>query len=109
MQVIEILERALANQALDANSQFGLKSGSIFCVPAPAEISLPREFIDNVISQALEDADRSSITGKEITPFLLSAILKATNGESLKCNVGFLLNNARIGAQIATELAALKV
>ncbi|KAF5118478.1 hypothetical protein DV454_000525 [Geotrichum candidum] len=94
---------------LDANSQFNLQSGSVFCVPAPADISLSREFIDGVIAEALIEADKQGITGKEITPFLLGAIIKSTNGESLKCNVGFLHNNAAFGAKIAKELAALKV
>lgn len=95
--------------SIDANKEFGLNTGSVFCVPAPADISLSREFIDSVIAQALADADAQGIAGKEITPFLLGAIIKATNGESLKCNVGFLHNNARVGAQIAIELAKLKV
>lgn len=81
----------------------------MFCVPAPDEISLPKEFIDKVIADALIEADKQGISGKDCTPFLLGAIIKATNGESLKCNVGFLLNNAAFGANVAKELAALKV
>lgn len=65
--------------------------------------------MDKIIDDALAEADTLGISGKEITPFLLGAIIKATNGESLKCNVGFLHNNAAIGAKIAKELAALKV
>lgn len=57
------------------------------------------------IRQALAQADARGIRGKEVTPFLLSAVAEQTGGKSLEANVALLRNNARIAAQVATALA----
>ena len=44
--------------------------------------------------------------GSEITPFLLGRIKELTGGESLKANIALIKNNAAVGAQIASALAA---
>lgn len=86
-----------------------MNSGSVFCVPAPEHCSLPKEYIDSIIENALAEADKQGIHGKQVTPFLLGAILKATDGKSLSTNVEFLLNNAAFGAEVAKELIKLEV
>ena len=47
----------------------------------------------------------SKIRGQAMTPFLLSKVNQRTQGASLKANLGLLLNNARIAALIAVQLA----
>jgi pseudouridine-5'-phosphate glycosidase len=42
-----------------------------------------------------------------VTPFLLSRIFDLTEGRSLEANIALVLNNARLGAQIAAELLKL--
>jgi pseudouridine-5'-phosphate glycosidase len=44
------------------------------------------------------------VTGKAVTPFLLSKILELTGGRSLKTNIALVENNARLAAQIAKAL-----
>ena len=44
------------------------------------------------------------VTGKAVTPFLLSKILELTAGASLKTNIALVENNARLAARIAREL-----
>ncbi len=41
------------------------------------------------------------MTGKAVTPFLLSKILELTAGASLKTNIALVENNARLAARIA--------
>ena len=41
-----------------------------------------------------------------MTPFLLDAILKRTDGRSLVTNIALIRNNARVAAEIAAALAA---
>ena len=53
---------------------------------------------------ALAEAAALGIHGKETTPFLLDKIQKLTGGDSLKANIQLVYNNARLGAQIASEL-----
>ena len=62
--------------------------------------------IDPVIAQALGEADAQGIAGKAVTPFLLARIFELTEGRSLEANIALVLNNARLAAQIAQEIAA---
>ena len=48
------------------------------------------------------------IHGKDETPFLLKRIVELTGGESLEANIHLVLNNAKLGAQIAAEYSKLK-
>ena len=59
------------------------------------------------IDVAVEEGRRAGITGKGLTPFLLAAIQSTTDGRSLDANVALILNNARVGAEIAVALAAV--
>ena len=59
------------------------------------------------IEEALEKAEASGIKGKKVTPFLLDYLKSATKGDSLAANIELVYNNARVGSQIAVELAKL--
>ena len=58
------------------------------------------------IAAAQAAAERDGVTGKAVTPFLLSKILELTGGASLKTNIALVENNARLAARIARELAS---
>jgi len=49
-------------------------------------------------------AHESGITGKEITPFLLSEMSERSGGRTLAANIALLKNNARIAAEISIAL-----
>ena len=66
-----------------------------------------KEIINNAIEKALKMADEKGISGKDITPFLLKTIVELTNGDSLESNIKLVLNNAKLGAEIALELSKL--
>ncbi|KAF3914757.1 hypothetical protein ABW20_dc0100206 [Dactylellina cionopaga] len=61
--------------------------------------------MDPIIHSAVEKS--SSITGKGNTPAVLDEILRQTEGRSLKANRELVLDNAKIGAQIAVEYSRL--
>jgi pseudouridine-5'-phosphate glycosidase len=65
---------------------------------------MDKEYIDNVIQQAIKDADLQGIKGKKITPFLLDKIKELTSGESLAANVKLVLNNSAVAAKIACAM-----
>ena len=79
----------------------GLKGGAIIANPIPQEYAMDKDEIDAAICAALDRASECGITGKDITPFLLSAIEKLTEGRSLEANVRLVCNNASLAAQIA--------
>lgn len=78
----------------------------LLCVPPPAEAALPAPEVEGAIRDALRLADERGIRGKEVTPFLLSAVAEKTGGRSLETNVALLRNNARVAAQVAAALAS---
>ena len=76
--------------------------------PVPEKYALSHEYIDHIIDAAVKECDDKGIKGKDITPFLLARIAEVTGGKSLDTNIALVLNNAKLGAQIAVEYAALK-
>ncbi len=88
--------------------QLGLNGGVIISNPVPAEMEIPAAQIDHIVAQALEEAKSQGIGGKRVTPYLLKRINELTNGQSLKTNIALVKNNARVGAELAVALAALK-
>ncbi|XP_055911932.1 uncharacterized protein LOC129945960 [Eupeodes corollae] len=78
-----------------------LESGMLIAVPVPAEYAMNKQEIDEAINKALLDAKAKGIEGKAVTPFLLAAISKLTQGKSLASNMALIRNNAKVAAQIA--------
>ena len=83
----------------------GLAGGMLVTNPIPDEYAMDLDYINRNIDAALAEAASLGIHGKDTTPFLLDKIQKLTGGDSLKANIQLVYNNARLGAQIATELA----
>ncbi len=78
-----------------------LSGGVLITNPIPEEFSMNKGQMDRAIEKALEQAEDKGVKGKEITPYLLAAIEKITDGQSLKSNIELVLNNARLAARIA--------
>jgi pseudouridine-5'-phosphate glycosidase len=70
----------------------------------PSNLEIPFDQMEKFILAALAEAKKKNISGKEITPFLLQFISKATDGKSLKANIALVKNNAGLGARIANNL-----
>ncbi len=91
-------------KAFKASTQLGFKGGFLVANPIPQEYSMDKDYIDGVIAKAIKDADDKNISGKELTPFLLDAIVKATEGKSLESNIKLVYNNVKVASQIAVDL-----
>jgi pseudouridylate synthase len=91
---------------LAAKWSLGLPGGVVVANPIPAADEIPADEIGVIIDQALADADRLGVRGKDITPYLLGRIVEITGGASLTANIALVKNNAVLGAQIATAYAA---
>ena len=83
----------------------GLAGGMLVTNPIPDEYAMDLDYINRNIDAAIAEAKSLGIHGKDTTPFLLDKIQKLTGGDSLKANIQLVYNNARLGAQIASELA----
>ncbi len=74
-------------------------------VPVPAEFAVPANDLKRTLDSALKQAEEQNISGRELTPFLLSHMAETSAGSTLKANVALLENNARVAAEIAKALA----
>lgn len=88
-----------------AQREIGLKGGMLVANPIPEEYSMDKAVIDKAIDQALSECMENGIHGKETTPFLLARVAELTGGDSLESNIKLVLNNAKIAALTAVELA----
>lgn len=85
--------------------ELGLPGAVIVANPIPVADEIPSSDIEPVISAALSEATRLGIRGKDVTPFLLGEIVRATKGRSLHANIALVKNNAKVAAEIAVEYA----
>ena len=79
----------------------GLKGSVLISNPVSAEQEVAIEIIETYIQQALAEADKQNIRGKEVTPFLLKYIAEHSRGESLEANIALIHQNASLAARIA--------
>jgi pseudouridine-5'-phosphate glycosidase len=88
--------------------RLGLDSGLVVAVPVPADAALPRDEADQAIAQAIADSEAAGIHGPAATPFVLARVAELTNGRSVAANLALIENNARVAAEIASALAAMR-
>ncbi len=79
------------------------REGVVLAVPPPDPV--PREEIEAAIAGALAAARTRGVRGKAVTPFLLEAVARATQGRARAANVALLERNAAVAAEIAAALA----
>ncbi len=79
-------------------------SGILIANPVPEADEIPADVIGQYIDSAIAEADKHGIKGKELTPYLLSALAESTAGMSVNTNLALLMNNVIVGAMLAREL-----
>lgn len=88
--------------------ELNLNGGIVIANPIPEKFEVEYSEINEAIEQAIVEAEKLNIQGKEITPFLLAKIEKLTQGKSLAANIQLVLNNAKLAAQLAVEYSKIK-
>jgi pseudouridine-5'-phosphate glycosidase len=83
----------------------GRPQATLVVQPPPAAVALDSATVDRAVDQALDEARAAGIRGAAVTPFLLSAVERATGGRSLAANLGLLEENALLAGAIAAELS----
>lgn len=94
-------------RAFYCKEQLGLKGGMLVANPIPDEYAMDSDYINGNIEEAVREAEKLGIHGKETTPYLLDKIQKLTFGQSLASNIQLVYNNARLASDIAKELAEI--
>jgi pseudouridine-5'-phosphate glycosidase len=73
--------------------------GVVIAVPPPGEL----EGAEEIVRRAVREL--SDLSGPEATPRLLARVAELSGGRSLDLNVDLVVNNARVAAQVARNLA----
>ncbi|MFC2250215.1 pseudouridine-5'-phosphate glycosidase [Labrys portucalensis] len=87
-----------------ARAELRLDGGVLVGNPIPPADEIAANEINPAIEAAVDEADAMGISGKALTPFLLSRMLDLTEGRSLIANIALVENNARLAAKIAAAL-----
>jgi pseudouridine-5'-phosphate glycosidase len=82
----------------------GQRGSLLVCVPVPTHSALGKSEVEEAIGTALKEAHKQGIRGREVTPFLLRTLAKATGGRALSANRALLENNAAVAADISKAI-----
>ncbi len=79
----------------------GIGSALLVANPVPEAEQLGPELHDRALAEALAGAEREGVAGQRLTPYLLAALVEATQGAALEANLAAVRGNVRLGARIA--------
>jgi pseudouridine-5'-phosphate glycosidase len=85
--------------------ELGLSGAVLVLNPVPEEEEIDYDRLNNWIRKAVDNAEIKNVTGKDLTPFLLSELANYSNGQTVRTNISLLKNNARVAAIIASTFA----
>ena len=95
----EVVEVYLAHQQLQ------METALLVGVPIPTDFEIPPTQLQSALDEALGRAELNEISGRDVTPFLLSTMSDLTAGATLQANISLLENNARVAGEIAHSLS----
>ena len=90
-------------EILKTKWDLSIKGGVLVTNPIPVAFELELVMMNKAINDAIIEADKEKIIGKEITPYLLSKVNELTEGKSLDANIKLIQNNAALAAKIAVH------
>jgi pseudouridine-5'-phosphate glycosidase len=88
-----------------AQRALGIDRSLIVAVPVPAWAEVPADTLDQILDEVLREAESQQISGRNLTPFLLSRMAEQSHGATLRANIALLENNARVAAEIAIAIS----
>jgi len=88
-------------EILKTKWRLSITGGVLVTNPIPKTFELESVMINKAINEAIIEANKENIKGKEITPYLLSKVNEITQGKSLNANIKLIQNNADLAAKIA--------
>jgi len=82
----------------------GLGGGVLVANPVPSTDEIPADEMSGFINAAISEAKARGVSGKAVTPYLLSTLFEQTGGRSLATNIALVKNNAALAARLAASL-----
>jgi len=88
-----------------ASDELGTEGSAVVVAnPLPSAEQLDPALHDRVLAEGLIAAEAAGVRCKDVTPFLLDHLARETGGASLEANTRLVVRNARLAAEIASEL-----
>jgi pseudouridine-5'-phosphate glycosidase len=84
----------------------GRQQAIVVMQPPPAEHAVRKASIERALDTALDDARIHGVRGGAVTPYLLTAVERATEGRTLSANVALLEANAALAGEIAAAVSS---
>lgn len=94
-----------AADAYLAARRLGLPGALVLANPPDPESSLDRSEHDALLAAAEAQAARDGVAGKDLTPYLLSFLARASGGRTLEANRRLVVRNAELAARVARAVA----
>lgn len=98
----QVVDAAEVATMYHAHRALGRSQAILVMQPPPASNALNRASVESAIQEAQLQAKAHGIVGAAVTPYLLSAVSRLTEGGSLDANLALLQQNAALAADIAT-------
>lgn len=86
----------------------GLAPGHLFCNPIPLESEVNIDVIENAVRKVFKLARKKNKRNKEDIQNIVFETRRSARGEAIIAEKALLLNNAKMGAQVAIELSKLE-
>lgn len=88
-----------------ARDALGIPAALLVCNPVSLDNQIPWEHLTGMIAQVCDEMGRDGIEGQDVTPYMLRRLFVLSRGQTLKANLSLLVDNARLGGEIAVALA----
>ncbi len=88
-----------------AHFDLDLPSGMLVCNPIPEKDAMSNGEIEVLVEKARTEAVSKGIKGAGMTPYILGALNRLSDGRTSEVNLALALNNAKLAAELAATLS----
>ncbi|MDW7650780.1 MAG: pseudouridine-5'-phosphate glycosidase [Bacillota bacterium] len=105
---LQLTSASQAAQVALVRDGLGLPSALLVCNPVPQDVEIPWSELMSLVAQADDEIRKGGISGQDVTPEMLRRMFVLSEERTLKANLALLVENARLGAQIACNMQILR-
>jgi pseudouridine-5'-phosphate glycosidase len=91
-------------QLVSARRELAMQGALLVTVPVPEDAEVRADVLLGILDEAIGEAERRRIGGRDLTPFLLARMAERSDGATLRANLALLEENARVASRIAVAL-----
>lgn len=77
--------------------------GIVIANPIPEQDQIEARAFDEWLARAMREAESLGVRGRDVTPFILSALHRLSDGRTLQANLALVRSNVSLAAQLAAN------